>query len=40
MKPVLFGVIFILAYGLFSMKSHAAEEMSTGNAVFAGSGRY
>ena len=41
MKPVLLGVIFILAYGLFSMKGHAAEEeMSTGNAVFAGSGHY
>lgn len=37
MKPVWLGIIFIILYGLFSMKSQAAEEVLTTDVVFAGS---
>ena len=37
MKPVWLGIIFIIIYGLFSMKSQAAEEVLAAHAVFAGS---
>ncbi len=33
MKPVWLGIIFILLYGLFSMKSPAAEGVAAGAVV-------
>lgn len=35
MKPVWLGIIFFLVYGLFSMKSRAAESVPVAEAVFA-----
>lgn len=40
MKPIWLGIIFILVYGLFSMKSYAAEEVSPEYTIFVGSGHF
>ncbi len=37
MKPVWLGIIFILLYGLFSMRSQAAELVLAADTAFAGS---
>ena len=31
MKPVWLGIVFVLVYGLFSMKSQAATQVLTAN---------
>ncbi len=38
MKPVWLGIIFILLYGLFSMKSHATEEVLIAHSVLIRTG--
>jgi arginine exporter protein ArgO len=35
MKPVWMGIVFLLVYGLFSMKTQAAEEVPYAHAAFA-----
>jgi hypothetical protein len=35
MKPVWVGIIIFFVYGLFSIKSHAAELASAGKGAFA-----
>jgi hypothetical protein len=39
MKPIWLGIIFFLLYGLFSMKSRAAEEALAAHAVLGGDSR-
>ena len=34
MKPILIGIVFLFVYGLFSIKSHAAEDEPAAHAIF------